>query len=85
MAYQKNYLKLSHTPMNLSRQDASFKYPYDYILDHNFFEQKSGRFGRNSKILSSSSLNFTLVFILLLFDLMNTHKVRILPPFWTFL
>ena len=27
-------------PLNFSRQEASFKYPYDYILDHNFLTKK---------------------------------------------
>ena len=36
-------------------QDDSLKYPYDYIWSDNFFDQKSGKIGRNSKILSKSS------------------------------
>ena len=41
--------------LNLSHQDASFEYPYDYIWSDNFFDQKSGKIGRNSKILSKLS------------------------------
>ena len=73
----------SCAPLNLSRQDASFKYTYDYILNHNFFDQKSGKIGRNSKIspLSSWSLIFASGFIFSFFDMVNIQKVRILPPF----
>ena len=73
----------SCAPLNLSPQDASFKYTYDYILDHNFFDQKSGKIGRNSKIspLSSWSLIFASGFIFSFFDMVNIQKVSILPPF----
>ena len=47
--------KFSCAPLNLSHQDASFKYPYDNIWSDNFFDQKSGKIDRNSKILSKSS------------------------------
>ena len=46
-----------HAQLNLSRQDALFKYPYDNVLDHNFLDKKSGKIGRNSKNLSPSSLS----------------------------
>ena len=73
----------SRAPLNLSRQDASFKYTYDYIFDHNFFDQKSGKIGRNSKISppSSWSLIFASGFIFSFFDMVNIQKVSILPPF----
>ena len=73
----------SRAPLNLSRQDASFKYTYDYILNHNFFDQKSGKIGRNSKIspLSSWSLIFAWGFIFSFFDMVNIQKVSILPLF----
>ena len=33
------------------RKKSNFRQPYDYILDHNFFDQESGKNGRNSNIL----------------------------------
>ena len=33
-----------HAPLNLARKDTLFKYPYDYILDHNFFDQIVAKF-----------------------------------------
>ena len=33
-----NYV--SHAPLNSSRRDASFKNPYDYILNHSFLREK---------------------------------------------
>ena len=30
----------SHEPLNFSRRDASFKYPYDYSFNHNFLSKK---------------------------------------------
>ena len=44
----------SYLPLNLSRQDASFKHPYDHILSDDFLTKKSEKIGRNSKILSES-------------------------------
>ena len=41
----------SYLPLNLSCQDASFEHPYDHILSDDFFDQKSGKIGQNSKIL----------------------------------
>ena len=38
-------LKISYVPLNLSHQDASFKYPYDYVWSDIFY-QKSGKIGR---------------------------------------
>ena len=32
----KFWLYFSRAPLNLSCQDASFKHPFDYILDHIF-------------------------------------------------
>ena len=32
--------KYSYAPLNLSRQGASFKQPYDYVLSDDFFDQK---------------------------------------------
>ena len=59
-----DHLKKSHfgdafelqksTPLNLSHQGASFKYPYDYIGSDKFFDRKNGKIGRNSKFLSES-------------------------------
>ena len=45
----------SYPSLNLSRQGASFKHPYDYFLSDDFLTKKSGKIGRNSKILSKSS------------------------------
>ena len=42
----------SYLPLNLSRQGASFKHPFDHILSDDFLTKKSGKIGRNSKILS---------------------------------
>ena len=39
----------SHRPLNFSRQDASFKHPYDYILNHNFFDQKVAKLVETQK------------------------------------
>ena len=44
-----------YPPLNLSRQGASFEHPYDYFLSDDFLTKKSGKIGRNSKILSKSS------------------------------
>ena len=46
--------KFSYAPLNLSHQDASFKYPYDYIWSDKFLI-KNGKIGRNPKMLSKSS------------------------------
>ena len=48
------FKKFSCAPLNSFRQGASVKYPYDYIWSDNFFDRKSGKIGRNSKILSKS-------------------------------
>ena len=40
----------SYPPLNLSRQGAFFKHPYDYFLSDDFMTKKSGKIGRNSKI-----------------------------------
>ena len=48
------FKKFSCAPLNLSRQGASFKYPYDYIWSDKIFNRKSDKIGRNSKILSES-------------------------------
>ena len=45
----------SYLPMNLSRQGASFKHPYDNILSDDFLTKQRGNIGRNSKILLKSS------------------------------
>ena len=37
----------SYLPLNLSRQGASFKHPYDHILSDDFLTKKSGKIGRN--------------------------------------
>ena len=41
----------SYRSLNFSRQGASFKYPYDYFLSGDFFNQKRGKIGQNSNIL----------------------------------
>ena len=48
------FLCIFCVPLSLSRQDASFKHPYDYILNYNMFDQNSGKIGRNSKFMSAS-------------------------------
>ena len=46
------FLSLKHfsdISLNLSRQGASFKYLYDYILRYDFFTKRMGIIGRNLK------------------------------------
>ena len=76
----------SHKRLNFSRQDASFEHPYDYIWNHNFFDQKSGKIGRNPKILSPTSWSviFSSGFVFSFFDLMDIKKVSIFSLFWGF-
>ena len=71
----------SHTALNFSCQDASFNKPYDCILNNN---QKSGKIGRNSNILSLASQSL-IVFIrvyILVFYLVDIEKVRNSRTFW---
>ena len=65
--------KISCVPLTLSRQEASFNYPNSYIWRDDVFEQKSGKIGRNSKMLLSSfkTLKFISRFIFQFFDKMN--------------
>ena len=39
----------SRAPLNLSRQDASFKYTYEYILDHIFLIKKMAKLVETQK------------------------------------
>ena len=45
------FRKFSCAPLNLSHQEPSFKYPYDYIWSDIFYQKSS----QNSKVLSSAS------------------------------
>ena len=53
-----NILIIKHfstLPLNLSSQDVLFEYRYDYILSDSLLTKESGKRGRNSKIMLSSS------------------------------
>ena len=57
-------------------RDPSFNYQYNFILNYYFFDQKSGKFGRNSKILSPITY-FPSGFIYSYIDLMDLENFSI--------
>ena len=61
---QLTFKLFSHTPLNLSRRDASFKCPYDYILAHNCDDQKVAKLVKTQKFcLERLNQSFLMGFI----------------------
>ena len=65
----------SRAPLNLSRQKASFKYPYDNILDRDLFDQKLAKFVEPQKFY-----HLRLDLLILLRSFLSLNEKFISPP-----